>query len=250
MRAKIIAANWKMNKLPKDVEPFFAQLSQINWKAPVEAVIFPQTLLAGEVSKQVEKWSEDKGNLSWGAQNIYFEKSGAFTGENSIEVFKSLHATWVLIGHSERRAIFGESDEWLHKKLQLTLQMGLRPMLCVGESLAERESGQTLNVVEKQIINGVKGQWSDKLAIAYEPVWAIGTGKTATAEQAQEVHAVIRKIVAKEAGQALADNLSILYGGSVKPENAKSIMSQPDVDGLLVGGASLDAGSFGQLIRA
>jgi triosephosphate isomerase len=248
MRTKIIAANWKLNKLPADVEMFFTELAATSWREGVEVVVFPQAALSASVAVQFQRWSEDKGILNWGAQNIYSEKSGAFTGETSIDVIKALGGHWVLIGHSERRTLFGETDSAVNKKVKLTLESGLRPMVCVGETLDERKANQTMQVVERQVVEGLKGHWTDRVAIAYEPVWAIGTGLAATAEQAQEVHKFIRDVVAKTSSQELADSISILYGGSVKPENGASFLSQKDVDGLLVGGASLLAKTFAPLI--
>lgn len=248
MRRQVIAANWKMNKVADEVEGFFEELASRQWSDGVECVIFPQALLAAAVSSQVRKWSDDRGFLSWGVQNVSAHPAGAFTGENSVAAAKSLGARWVLIGHSERRTLFGETDEILTQKVKLAEAQGLQVMLCVGETRAEREGGQTLSVVERQLKVALAGfEEVSSLAVAYEPVWAIGTGLAATGDQAQEVHAFIRQLLTKILGTTGGD-VPILYGGSVKPENAKAFLGQPDVDGLLVGGASLEAASFAALV--
>ena len=183
-----------------------------------------------------------------GAENLYWEDEGAFTGEVSAPMLKAVGCTYVIIGHSERRQFFGETDETVNKKLQAALKHNLHAVVCVGETLAQREKGETMKVVEKQVKDGLKGlgtlDW-EKVVIAYEPVWAIGTGKTASPEQAQEVHANIRKLLPVD----VADKVRILYGGSVKPENVKELMAKPDIDGGLVGGASLKVESFVKLIK-
>ncbi len=188
-----------------------------------------------------------------GAQNMCSEDSGAFTGEISAGMLKSVGCEYVILGHSERRTIFNEPDELINKKVKKALDSGLYPIFCIGETLEERESGTTKDVVEKQIRGGLKGVTEAELAniiVAYEPVWAIGTGKTATPGQAQEVHAFIRSLITELYSAETADNLTIQYGGSVKPANAKELLSQPDIDGALVGGACLKADSFTDIIKS
>jgi triosephosphate isomerase len=190
--------------------------------------------------------------VSLGAQNMYFEKEGAFTGEVSAAMLLDSSCRYVILGHSERRHVIGETDALINKKVLAAVAAGLKPILCVGELLAEREAGSTEAVVKRHVVEGLKGVTADKAAtavIAYEPVWAIGTGRTATPAQAQEAHAFIRSVVAQAGGQPAAHALRILYGGSVKPDNIQALMAQPDLDGGLVGGASLDATSFAKIIR-
>jgi triosephosphate isomerase len=190
--------------------------------------------------------------VALGAQNLFWENEGAYTGEISAAMLKSVGCQYGIIGHSERRQYFGETDETVNKKIQAAIQVGLKPVFCVGETEEERESEQTLSVLDKQVKKGLEALASDQLdtlIIAYEPVWAIGTGKTATDDQAQEVHQFIRSLVEKNFNNALSASIRILYGGSVKPENIAGLMSMPDIDGALVGGASLDAESFSKIIR-
>ena len=191
-------------------------------------------------------------SVALGAQNLYWEKEGAFTGELSPGMIKSTGATYAIIGHSERRQYFGETDETVNKKIKAALENGLNPILCVGESLEEREANITDKIVSKQIsgaFEGLDAVAAAKLIIAYEPIWAIGTGKTATPEQAQEVHKTIRDLIRSLYNDQVADNMVIQYGGSVKPENAQILLSQSDVDGALVGGACLKADSFSEIIH-
>lgn len=188
-----------------------------------------------------------------GAQNMYFKEYGAFTGEVSGPMLKSIGCEYVILGHSERRHILGETDVLINEKVKAALKAGLKPILCVGELLSERQAGKTNEVVQHQVIEGLKGLSTTDMAavtIAYEPVWAIGTGHNATPQQAQEVHVMIRELINKHFGSDVADALRIQYGGSVKPDNARALMSQPDVDGALVGGASLDADAFVAIVRA
>ncbi len=194
----------------------------------------------------------DESNIRIGAQNLYWEDSGAFTGEVSAPMLKDLRATYVIIGHSERRQFFGETDETVNKKIRAALKHDLLPIVCIGESLAEREQNRTMDVIRTQCEGSLKGLTKDemrKIIIAYEPVWAIGTGKTATPQQAQEVHKFIRDLLAKMFGAECAAGIRIQYGGSVKPENTKDLMSQPDIDGALVGGASLKSDSFSLIVK-
>jgi triosephosphate isomerase len=188
-----------------------------------------------------------------GAQNMHFEASGAFTGEVSAPMLRAIFATHVILGHSERRTFFGETDELVNRKVLTALKNQLKPIFCVGETLAEREIGATLKVVQTQVERGLEGVNKDQAAtvvVAYEPVWAIGTGKVATTEQAQEVHAFIRGLLTKLFGEAIAQKVRILYGGSMKPANAPELLAQKDIDGGLIGGAALESRSFVELINA
>jgi triosephosphate isomerase len=210
----------------------------------VEVVICPPfTALSAAVDAA-------KGSrVAIGAQDCYWEKEGAFTGEVAVPMIADLGCSHCIVGHSERRQFFGETDATVDKKVEAVLGHGLTCIACVGETLAEREAGRTLAVLERQVRDGLtRHLGSTRLVVAYEPVWAIGTGKTATPAQAQEAHAFIRQVVAKAANVAAAESVRILYGGSVKPDNIAALMAQPDVDGGLVGGASLDAGSFATIV--
>ncbi len=192
-------------------------------------------------------------NVAVGAQDIYFESNGAFTGEISVSMIKDVGCVYAICGHSERRHVIGETDELVNKKVHAAITGGLLPILCVGELLSEREAGQTNDVVTRQLKEGLAGLSADKVAavtIAYEPVWAIGTGKTATPDQAQEVHDMIRKLIAQMYSDRVAEELCIQYGGSAKPSNAAELLGRPDIDGLLVGGASLKVDDFIAIIRA
>jgi triosephosphate isomerase len=191
-------------------------------------------------------------NVGVGAQNMYFADEGAFTGETSPVMIKAVGATHVLIGHSERRQYFAETDETVNKKLLAALKHELKPIVCIGEVLAERESGRTEEILLRQVgkaFEGISAEQADTVVIAYEPVWAIGTGKTATPDMASEAHAIVRSEIAKILGRKTAENMRILYGGSVKPENATSLMNEPEIDGALVGGASLVPESFAKIVK-
>lgn len=253
MRKRFIAGNWKMFNGPKETAAFFEDFSRryreergvidaVN-AGKVEIALFPPY-----VSLFAATAGRGEVPVCVGAQNAYFEKSGAFTGEISVPMLKEVGCSHILVGHSERRHVFGEKNDLLHKKVLSVLDEGLIPVLCVGELLEERESGRTFDVIKEQLLSGLAsidgGVVAGKIIIAYEPVWAIGTGKTARDEDAQEVCAYIRKLVAENFGAAAAEKVRILYGGSVKPENTKGIMGQPDIDGVLVGGASLKPESF------
>jgi len=248
MRKPIVAGNWKMNKTRAEAAALVAGIkAEVNNIPAVEVVVcVPFTDL--DPVAQALKGS----NIGLGAQNIHWAEKGAFTGEISAAMLKELGVQYVIIGHSERRQYFGETDDSVNKRTKAALAAGLKPIVCVGETLAEREAGATTKVVERQVRTGLAGlhgaDW-DKLVLAYEPVWAIGTGKTATTAQAQEVHAFIRKLLVELAGAAAAANIRIQYGGSMKPDNAKELISQPDIDGGLIGGASLEARSFGDIVR-
>lgn len=249
MRKKIIAGNWKMNKTVEEaVELANAIKIDLADCNEVDVVLCPPFTAIKAVSDVV---SETLINV--GAQNMSSEDVGAYTGEISATMLKELFVRYVIIGHSERRQYYKENDFWINKKVVKALAKNLRPILCVGEMLADREAGNTEKVVEVQVREGLKdvpaSAYTD-LVIAYEPVWAIGTGKTATSAQAQEVHAFIRGIVADMVGKDAANAVRIQYGGSMKPDNAKELLSQPDIDGGLIGGAALDAASFVGIVKA
>jgi triosephosphate isomerase len=249
IRKKLIAGNWKMNKTSPDAVSLARELvAAVGAQAAVEVVICPPFTALEAVAKVV-----DGSLVKLGAQNMHFEASGAFTGEVSAPMLRAIYATHVILGHSERRSLFGETDELVNKKVLAALKNQLRPILCVGESLAEREAGSTLKVVQAQTergLDGVSKEQAATLIVAYEPVWAIGTGKVATTEQAQEVHAFIRGLLAKHFGDPAAQKVRILYGGSMKPANAPELLAQKDIDGGLIGGASLEARSFTELVKA
>jgi triosephosphate isomerase len=246
MRTPVIAGNWKMYKTSRQSAEMIRSLAGlVQGVQGVEVVICPPfTALSAAVEA-----AKDSG-IGVGAQDCYWEKEGAFTGEVAVPMIADLGCSHCLVGHSERRQFFGETDATVEKKIEAVLTNGLTCIACVGETLAEREAGQTFAVLERQVRGGLMRHLaSQRLVIAYEPVWAIGTGKTATPVQAQEVHAFIRQVVAKAMSPAAAEAVRILYGGSVKPDNIAALMSQPDVDGGLVGGASLDAASFAKIVR-
>ncbi len=242
---KLIAANWKMHKTYKEAVDFindFLKEDSIDFEKK-DILIYPPFLYVCEVLRLLEKTP-----IKVGAQNAYFEKKGAFTGEISPVMIKSCKAEYVLLGHSERRHIFKESDELIRKKVISSLEEGLRVMLCVGEALEERESSLTFKVVESQLKLALAGlkDYANMIEIAYEPVWAIGTGKSASPEDASKVHSFIKDILK----DILGSNTRVLYGGSVNPKNAKEFLTQEHIDGLLVGGASLEVKSFLDIINA
>ncbi|MBR8661559.1 MULTISPECIES: triose-phosphate isomerase [Bacillales] len=246
MRTPIIAGNWKMYKTIAEAVRFVQEAKAGSAPAGVEQVICaPFTALAALAE-------ELKGtSIALGAQNVHFEEQGAFTGEVSPLMLKEIGVRYVIIGHSERRQYFNESDETVNKKVLAALKHGIKPIVCVGESLEQREAGETAAVVRSQTEAALAGVEANQLAdvvIAYEPIWAIGTGKSSTAEDANETIAIIRGTIADRFGQAAAQTVRIQYGGSVKPENIDSFMAQPDIDGALVGGASLTADSYLQLV--
>ena len=248
-RKKLIAGNWKMNKTSADAAALVEDLiPAIGRQNDVDVVVCPPFTSLERVANVLEG-----STVKLGAQNMHPEANGAFTGEISAPMLRALFATYVILGHSERRSYFAESDEFINKKVLAALKHQLRPILCVGESLAERESGATLKVVQTQTERGLEGvskEMAAGLVIAYEPVWAIGTGKVATTEQAQEVHAFIRGLLTKLFTAAVAQKVRILYGGSMKPANAPELLAQKDIDGGLIGGASLEARSFTELVNA
>ncbi len=251
MRKPFVAGNWKMNtdcRSGVDLAKAVADGSAGLAGSSVDVAVIPPFVYLSAVEQAI-----GSSGVALGAQDVYFEAKGAFTGEISAAMLKDVGCTYVLCGHSERRHVLGESDELVNQKLKASLSGGLLPILCVGELLEERDASQTEQVVERQIRAGLAGLSAEKVSavtIAYEPVWAIGTGRTATREQAQEVHAFIRKLLAGMYDESVAQEMRILYGGSVKADNAEELMGQEDVDGCLVGGASLKADDFVQIIEA
>ena len=243
MRIPVIAGNWKLFKTINESVALVNDLKQlVANNLDVEIVVAPVFTALSRVS------DANKGsNIKLAAQDCYWEEEGAFTGEVGPKLLKDAGCSHVIIGHSERRQYFGETDVTVNKKVKAVISSGLHAIVCVGESLTERESEQTFSVIETQIQGSLAGLAAEaflNVVIAYEPVWAIGTGKTASDAQAQEVHSFIRQLIARLFGQPVADSVRILYGGSVKPDNVKGLMAQPDIDGALVGGASLKADSF------
>ena len=247
MRRSIIAGNWKMYKTIKDGQELAVALKRELYKIEnVDIVICPAYTLLAYLADDLED-----SNIVIGAQDIYWQEEGAFTGEVSAAMLKDAGCQYVIVGHSERRQFFGDTNETVNKKINACLKHGLTPIICVGENLQERESGNTFGVIQNQI-QGSLAEISAldivKTVIAYETVWAIGTGKTATADQAQEVHKYIRDLLRKMYGEEVAGSVRIQYGGSVKPENIRELIAKPDVDGALVGGASLKADSFSAIV--
>ncbi|TKJ40228.1 triose-phosphate isomerase [candidate division LCP-89 bacterium B3_LCP] len=246
MRRPFIAGNWKMSKnLQESVSLAKSLKNRLKNVKNRDILICPSFTALGSV------YDEVKGsNIKLGAQNMYFEDKGAYTGEVSPLMLKDF-CEYVILGHSERRQYFDESDEKVNKKVKKALEHGLRPILCVGESLEQREKNETFDIVGEQLeksLKGVNKNSMKRIIIAYEPVWAIGTGKNATPEQAEDVHVFIRKEIEKIYGKGIADDIRILYGGSVKPDNIKDLMEKESIDGVLVGGASLDAESFSEIV--
>jgi triosephosphate isomerase len=248
-RKYLIAGNWKMNlnsaegaELAKDV------VSMVGPQTDVSVCVCPTFTTLEAVSKVVTD-----SNVSLGAQNMHYEASGAYTGEISAEMLRHLFCKFVILGHSERREYFGETDAIVNKKTLAALAASLKPIVCIGETLEERDAGKVNEVIKTQLegaLVGVTADAADALVIAYEPVWAIGTGKTATPEMAEEVHAEIRRLLAGLIGAEAADKVRILYGGSMKPENADELLAQPNIDGGLIGGAALKATSFAALVES
>ncbi len=248
MRRPIIAGNWKMYKNVQETAAFFKIfLPLVAESKHCDIVICPTA-----VNLQAAVDSTQNSNVEIGGQNLFWAKDGAYTGEISAGMLTSVGCRWVLVAHSERRQYFGETDASANKKILAALGAGLTPIVCVGEVLAERESGQTHVVLEAQFDGGIaplSAEQFSKIVIAYEPVWAIGTGKTATPQIAAGAHKVIRELVQTKYGEPAASNCRILYGGSVKPDNIKALMAEKDIDGALVGGASLDPGSFASIVN-
>jgi triosephosphate isomerase len=248
-RTKFVCGNWKMHKTAAEAVALVKELADGLGDAAgkVQVAVAPPYTALHAVAQAIGHG----GKLELAAQNVHWEAQGAFTGEVSAAMLADACCTHCIVGHSERRQLFGETDESVRKKIGALLGANVRPILCVGETLAEREADRTLEVVDRQVRGGLVGLPGTVLAgitVAYEPVWAIGTGRTATSAQAQEVHAAIRKIL-RELGGSVADQIRIQYGGSVKPDNAEELMSQPDVDGALVGGASLKAKDFLAIVK-
>ena len=243
MRKKVIAGNWKMNKLASECKDFIDSiLSQINTDEK-DVIICPTYVSLNEIIYLT------KGtNVKVGAQNAHFETSGAYTGEVSCEMIKDIGCEYVIIGHSERRKYFAETDETVSLKVKKAYETGIIPIMCIGESLEEREAGKAFDVLKSQLTNALSGlKIDEKLIVAYEPIWAIGTGKTATDEQAQEACALVRKTLNELFGD-ISENIRVLYGGSVNAKNIAALMQMPDIDGALVGGASLKT-EFIQLVN-
>jgi len=248
MRRPIIAGNWKMHKTVRESVDFARQLMIAYAESPDRRVVVAPPFTSIYAIAQVLMGS----GIHLAAQNLHDKPAGAFTGEISAGMLVDAGCEYVIVGHSERRALFGERDDVINRKLRTAISFDLRPIFCVGETLEERESGRTFAVLERQIKEGLNNFTADDIkpvVIAYEPVWAIGTGRTATPEQAQEVHAYIRTVMGKAYGDVLAGLLNIIYGGSVNPGNIGGLMAKPDIDGALVGGASLDVESFVRIIQ-
>ena len=250
MRRKVIAGNWKMHKDLSESQNLISKLINELRKEEVncDIIICPPFTSLSEAAGLVKNTI-----VKLGAQNMHYEDKGAFTGEVSAAMLKSVGCEYVILGHSERRAIFSESDEMINKKIKKALGSGLRPIFCIGETLQQRESGTMNDVIKRQVTDGLQhvstGEM-EKIIIAYEPVWAIGTGVTATPQQAQEVHVYVRQLINNIFGDDTAEKLIIQYGGSVKPDNAAELLSQSDIDGALVGGACLEADSFLKIIKS
>ena len=247
-RRPLIAANWKMHKTLAEAISFVESIQKETGQCADREVLIapPFTALKGIKDSLWQK------GYSLGAQNCHWEEKGAFTGEISPTMLKDLGCTYVIVGHSERRQLFGETDQTVGLKTAAAIKAGMAPVVCVGEVLGEREGAQTFEVVRRQLegaLRGLSPEQMDGVVVAYEPVWAIGTGMTATPGQAQEVHAFIRARISSLFNKAVEKNVRILYGGSVKPSNIDSLMSEPDIDGALVGGASLEVGSFKSLVQ-
>ena len=247
-RLPFIAGNWKMNKTVGEAIDLVREL-----KAALAGVKEVEVAVAPPFTALYAVWKELEGSsIRLAAQNLYWEEKGAFTGEVSPLMLKEVGCHYVIIGHSERRQFFGETDETVNRRIKATLSQGLKVIFCIGETLSEREKGKTFSVIERQVEVGLKG-FGDKeienMVVAYEPVWAIGTGKTATPEQAEEVHRFIRGKLEKLYSREVSDKIRIQYGGSVTPKNVKGLMSQGNIDGALVGGASLKAESFSKIVR-
>ena len=248
MRKKLIAANWKMHKTPEQAQAFVsAFLPLVAEHTRDEIVLCPPFVLIPQMG-----WALRGSHIYLGGQNMFWEKEGAYTGAISAQMLHAVGCSHVIIGHSERRQYFGETDDTVNRKLHAALVVGLKPIVCVGEVLQEREAGVTEDILRRQCsiaFREISAGGASPIIAAYEPVWAIGTGKTATPEVAAEAHRVIRAQAAESFGDDVAAKMRILYGGSVKPDNATALMSQPEIDGALVGGASLDPKSFAAIVK-
>jgi len=249
MRRKIIAGNWKMNVTASEADKFLESfLVEISEEKRVDIVLIPPFTTIPHVSEKLNSVQ----NVKLGAQNMHWEKNGAFTGEISASMLRELFARYVVLGHSERRTLFGETDAVVNKKTVAALAATLTPIVCIGETLEERDGNRVEEVLGTQLRGSLAGLTAEQIAdlvIAYEPVWAIGTGRTASPQQAQDAHAFCRKVLAELSDAATADKIRIQYGGSVKPGNTAELMSQPDIDGALVGGASLDPRGFAEIVK-
>jgi triosephosphate isomerase len=248
LRKPILAGNWKMFKTVSQALSFVEHLQQLD----VNTTDVEMVICAPFTSLYALNSILEGGSIKLAAQNLHQAEEGAYTGEVSALMLKDVGCSYVIIGHSERRQYFGETDETVNQKVHAALKHGLLPIICVGEDLHQRQAGITKNLVEEQVraaLTGVKADDVTRLVIAYEPVWAIGTGKTATAQDANEVCAHIRKVIGEMYGEDKSKGIRIQYGGSVKPENIEELMAQPDIDGALIGGASLDPGSFAKLLQ-
>ena len=249
MRRPIVAGNWKMNMTAPEGRALVDQLlPMVSDASGVDVVVCPPFTTIASVVDGVKS-----SDVAVGAQDMYWEDSGAYTGQIAPQMLLTTGCTWVIIGHSERRQFFGETNDTVARKVAKAFEVGLKPIMCVGENLEEREAGCTEAVVEDHVRGGLAGLSSEqvgKLVVAYEPVWAIGTGMTATKQQAQDVHAFIRKLLAEIAGDESAEAVRIQYGGSVKPDNAVELFSEPDIDGGLIGGAALKADDFAAIVNA
>jgi triosephosphate isomerase (TIM) len=250
IRKKIIAANWKMHMTVSEADTYLDHfLLEIGEQNQVEIVIIPPFTAIPRISERLSS----ENNVKVGAQNMHWEKAGAFTGEISSWMLRELFVRYVVLGHSERRRLFGETDETVNRKVHAALEATLKPIVCVGETLEQRDAGRVEKVLETQLkasLAGVSDKDLQETVIAYEPVWAIGTGRNATPDQAQEAQSFIRAVLGEIAGRATAERVRIQYGGSVKPSNAAELMSQPDIDGALVGGASLDPRDFSLIVKS
>jgi triosephosphate isomerase len=247
VRRPIIAGNWKMHKTVVEARKLALDVKNatVNLVSEIDIVLCPPF---GALAATAEVLKGSRVKL--GAQNCYWEAKGAFTGEISPLMLKDIGCDYTIVGHSERRNIFGETDDWIARKAKALLVHGISPIVCVGEKIEQREAGITKDVIRAQLLGSLRGIDSEgmlKTVVAYEPIWAIGTGKTATPEQAQEVHAFVRNVLIDLHGLEVALRIRIQYGGSVKPDNIASLMAQPDIDGALVGGASLEAAGFGKI---
>ena len=249
MRKKIVAGNWKLNKnAPQTAELLNELIAQVPSGSNAQVIVAPTFINLASAVTQLES-----SNINVAAQNMHQAENGAFTGEISADMLKSVGVDIVILGHSERRAIFHESDALIANKVDAALQHNMTVIFCFGEELKDRQSSNHFNIVENQLRDGlfhIKAENWENIVLAYEPVWAIGTGETASPEQAQEMHEFIRETVRKAFGSDIAEDVSILYGGSVKPDNAKEIFSKPDVDGGLIGGAALKASDFVAIVSA
>jgi len=248
VRKPIIGGNWKMNKTSTEAENLVRKLIlELNSYEDVETVVFPPFPYLQKVKTLLQGTG-----IAVGAQNMFWEEKGAYTGEVSPLMLVDVGCRYVILGHSERREYFGETDEKVNRKIKAALRFGLRPLVCIGEKLEERKKGLAEKVVESQLrgsLSGLNPSQISQIVIAYEPVWAIGTGETATPQQAQKMHKFIREILERICGEKIAQSVRIQYGGSVRPDNIRELMDQPDIDGALVGGASLDAISFVKIVK-